>query len=212
MNATRRGQPKRGAVTAPRQAPRPRWLTCDHPSATPPKVAAIAGLCASARLRYRGMALPGALLLASMMLTTSAVWLEASIAHRRYGSNVHEHLRATQAANGALSLCARDLGSGVAPVLPAGSRGPVHWTHAETFDSPWAYEPVPSWPGSIRAPQCVIEMAQLEGNSAARAYWITARGFGAAQSSQAWLQLMVVREAGRERRAWRRIVATPGAG
>ncbi len=74
-----------------------------------------------------------------------------------------------------------------------------------------AYEPVPSWPGSARAPQCVIEAAFVEGDPDARAYWITARGFGATELAQAWLQLMIVNEAGRERRAWRRIVAAPAA-
>jgi len=156
--------------------------------------------------------LPGALLLTSMMLTTSAVWFEASIAQRRYSVNVHDHLRAAQAADSALVLCARDVRSGVAPVVPAQNGVPLLWTKAETFEGSWAYEPVPSWPGSARAPQCVIESAPIGGNADARAYWITARGFGAAKSSQAWAQLMIVREAGRERRAWRRVVAAPTAG
>lgn len=163
------------------------------------------------RADHRGIALPSALMLAAMMLTTSAAWLEASIAHRRYRVNVHEHLRATQAADGALALCERDLRSGVAPVLPAWGGTPEQWTKPETFDSPSAYEPVPSWPGSARAPQCVIEASFVEGQADARAYWITARGFGSSVSVQARLQLMIMTEAGRERRAWRRIVAAPAA-
>ncbi|RDU95961.1 hypothetical protein DWV00_25200 [Trinickia dinghuensis] len=155
--------------------------------------------------------MPSALMLASMMLTTSAVWLEASIAHGRYDANVYDHLRATQAADAALILCERDLRAGVAPVLPASRGAPVQWTKAETFDGSLAYTPVPSWPGSARSPQCAIEAAFVEGESDAHAYWITARGFGAAESTQAWLQLTIVREAGRERRAWRRIVAAPTA-
>lgn len=168
---------------------------------------------ARGRLRavHRGIALPSALLVAAMMLTTSAAWLEASIAHRRYSVNVHEHLRATHAADGALALCARDLRAGRAPVLPAWGSTPEQWTKAETFEGPFAYEPAPSWPGSARAPQCVIEAAVVEGHPDARAYWITARGFGASASAQAWLQLMIAVEAGRERRAWRRIVAAPAA-
>ena len=163
------------------------------------------------RVGHRGMALPCAVMLAAMMLTTSAAWLEASIAHRRYGANVQEHLRATQAADGALVLCARDLKAGVAPVLPAASRAPEQWTRAETFEGAFAYEPAPSWPGSARAPQCVIEAALVEGDAEGRAYWVTARGFGASESAQAWLQLVIVYEAGAERRAWRRIVAVPRA-
>lgn len=164
------------------------------------------------RADYRGIALPSALMLAAMMLTTSAAWLEASIAHRRYSVDVHEHVRATHAADGALVLCERDLRAGVAHVLWASRGAPEQWTKAETFDGSSAYEPVPSWPGSARAPQCVIEAAFVEGHPEARVYWITARGFGASASAQAWLQLMIVDEAGRERRAWRRIVAAPAAG
>ncbi len=159
--------------------------------------------------RCRGMALPGALMIASMMLTTSAAWLEASIAHRRYDANVFDHLRATQAADSALTLCEHDLRAGIARVQPPLPGMPMQWTKAGTFDGPAAYEPVPSWPGSARSPQCVIEAAILEGDPAKRAYWITARGFGAAESTQAWLQLTIRSEAGRERRAWRRIVTAP---
>lgn len=159
--------------------------------------------------RCRGMALPGALMIASMMLTTSAAWLEASIAHRRYDANVFDHLRATQAADSALTLCEHDLRAGIAPVQPPLPGMPMQWTKAGTFDGPAAYEPIPSWPGSARSPQCVIEAAFLEGNPAQPAYWITARGFGAAESTQAWLQLTIMSETGRERRAWRRIVTAP---
>lgn len=168
-------------------------------------------LCARIRSRHRGLALPSALMLASMMLTTSAAWLETSIAHRRYDADIHEHLRAMQAADSALILCERDLRSGVAPVQPALPGLRMHWTKAETFRGSAAYEPVPLWPGSARAPQCVIEAVVVAANAAARAHCITARGFGAAPSTQAWLQLMIVHEAGRERRAWRRIVMAPQA-
>jgi Tfp pilus assembly protein PilX len=150
-------------------------------------------------------------MIAAMMLTMSAAWLEASIAHRRYSGNVHEHVRAMHAADGALVLCERDLRAGIAPVLLVSGGPPERWTKAESFESPWAYEPVASWPGSARVPQCVIEAAFVEGRPDARAYWITARGFGAGDSAQAWLQLMIVTEPGRERRAWRRIVAAPAA-
>jgi hypothetical protein len=155
------------------------------------------------------MALPGALMLASMMLTTSAAWLEASSAQARHASSIHEQIRATQAADGALSLCARDALAGLAPVLPLYDRGPAEWSSAATFDGAAAYEPVASWAGSARAPQCWIAAVQIEGNADAdaRIYQITARGFGAQESVQAWLQLTIMREAGRERRAWRRLVS-----
>lgn len=152
------------------------------------------------------MALPSALMLASMMLTTSAAWLEASIAQARLSANVHEHIRATQAADGALGLCADALRAGAAPARPALPGLPPAWANARSFDGPAAYEPLPSWPGSARAPQCLIESALDEARPDARIYTITARGFGATQSTQAWLQLTVLHESGRERTAWRRIV------
>lgn len=161
------------------------------------------------RHRRRGMALPSALMLASMMLTTSAAWLEASIAHGRHDANIDDHLRATQAADSALILCEHDLRAGTAQVQPPLPGAPMQWTKMETFEGPAAYKPVMAWPGSARPPQCVIEAAFIEGSPAAHAYWITVRGFGAAESTQAWLQLMLMREAGHERRAWRRIVTAP---
>lgn len=162
------------------------------------------------RTRHRGIVLPGALILASMMLVTSAVWFEISTAHTRHAANVHDHFRAAQAADSALMLCAQALRAGVAPVLPALGDGRTHWQEAETFQAAGAYEPVPSWPGSARPPQCVIEAMSIQGRPDASAYSITARGFGAKASTEAWLQLMLVAEAGRERRTWRRIVAAPG--
>lgn len=164
---------------------------------------------AAIRARHRGMALPGALMLASMMLTTSAAWLEASSAQTRQASSIHEHLRATQAADSALSLCADGALAGLAPVLPLHRGGAPEWANAGTFDGPAAYEPVPSWPGSARAPQCLIVATQVEGKSDTRIYRITARGFGANELAQVWLQLTIMREAGHERRAWRRLVSAP---
>lgn len=157
--------------------------------------------------RHRGIALPSALMLASMMLTNSAVWLEASVALSRFEGNVHEHLRAAHAADGALALCVRDWRAGVAPVASA-RRGAIH---ARSFEGGAVYEPVPSWLGSARPPQCVIEVAVVEGNGDARAYWITARGFGQRESTQAWLELTIVRERDTERQSWRRIVSMPAA-
>ena len=146
-------------------------------------------------------------MLASMMLTTSAVWLEASLALSRFDGNVHEHLRATHAADGALALCVRDWRSGVAPVASVRRGVP----DARSFEGGAVYEPVPHWPGSARPPQCVIEAAVADGGVDVQAYWITARGFGALESTQAWLELAIVREGGMERQSWRRIVSAPAA-
>ena len=169
-----------------------------------------AGLGAHPHLaRHRGIVLPGALVLASTMLVTSAAWLEISIAQTRHAANVHDHIRAAHAADGALRLCAEALRAGVAPVLPALGADRAHWKEAATLKEGVAYEPVPSWTGSARPPQCVIEAISIAGRPDASAYCITARGFGAKASTEAWLQLMLVTEEGRERRAWRRIVAAP---
>lgn len=157
------------------------------------------------KARQCGIALPSALMLASMMLATSAVWLEASLALTRFDGNVHEHLRAMQAADGALALCVRDWRAGVAPVAVARDGA----GDARSFERVAVHQPVPSWPGSARPPQCVIEAAAVGGNADARAVWITARGFGALESTQAWLELTIVRERGKERQSWRRLVSAP---
>lgn len=152
------------------------------------------------------MALPVALMLAVMMLATSAVWLEVSIGQTRHAANVLEHLRAAQAADSALVLCARDLKTGVAPVLSVQRDALPEWTKPRAFDHPFVYEPVASWPGSVRPPQCLIEALPAQGDADASVYRITARGFGMNEAMQASLQLTIARTAGGERRAWRRIV------
>jgi Tfp pilus assembly protein PilX len=144
-----------------------------------------------------------------MMLATSAAWFEIETAQTRHATNVHDHIRATQAADGALLLCAQALRAGAAPVLPALGGDRAHWKEGAAFEAAGAYEPVPSWAGSARPPQCVVEAISIAGRPDASGYCITARGFGAKASTEAWLQLLLVTEAGRERRAWRRIVATP---
>ena len=192
---------RRALRAAPRRVDSTRWASAS---------VAHAGL--NARIdsaRQRGIVLPGALIVASMMLVTSAAWFEISMAQTRHAANVHDHIRAAQAADGALLLCARALRAGVAPVLPAQGGDRAHWKEAAAFQEAGAYEPVPSWAGSARPPQCVIEAMSIAGRPDASAYCITARGFGAKASTEAWLQLVLMTEAGRERRAWRRIVAAP---
>lgn len=175
--------------------------------------------------KHRGIVLPGALMLASMMLTTSAVWLETSIAQMRHAANVHEHLRATHAADSALALCADAMRAGIAPVLLTRPGELPQWSRPGAFAGPAVYEPAQSWPGSARAPQCVIETGLVDDNADTRIYWITSRGFGANEAVQARVQLTIVREdkkredregweggEGRERSAWRRIVTHAEAG
>jgi hypothetical protein len=164
-----------------------------------------------ARLRrHRGAALPGVVLLASAMLATSIASFDASIAAVRRAANFDDYLRAANAADAALTLCARALDAGVAPVLASPAPGePVHWRQPEVFEGPAAFAPVPEWPGSSKPPQCIIESGRLALRPNAQAYWVSARGFGSDETALAWLQLVVVREDGAEERRWRRIVQRP---
>jgi hypothetical protein len=161
------------------------------------------------RCAYRGAALPAVLLLASAMLALSVASFNASIAAVRRAANFEDHLRAANAADAALSLCLRALDAGLAPVLPHVAGEPVRWRQSGVFESSAAFAPVPRWPGSARPPQCVIESGQVPRRPHAQAHWVTARGFGADPISEAWLQLIVVRERGTEERRWRRIVERP---
>jgi hypothetical protein len=155
-------------------------------------------------------ALPIVLTIASMMLATSAAWLETSTANIRRVANMHDYLQAFHAADGALKLCTRLLRAGVAPTLPAVEREPIEWKHASAFDGPFALTPHPQWPGSAKAPQCLIEAWELVSRPQADAYLLTARGFGASAVTQVWLQLEIVFQEGAMTEArWRRVVASP---
>ncbi|TKC91125.1 pilus assembly protein [Trinickia terrae] len=145
-----------------------------------------------------------------MMLATSAAWLETSTANLRRTANMHDYLQAFHAADGVLALCTRALRAGVAPVMPAVEQEPVEWRRRNTFDGPFAFTPRTPWPGSARAPQCLIEAWQLASRPHVQAYLLTARGFGAAEATQAWLQREIVFEEGAMTEIhWRRIVARP---
>lgn len=157
----------------------------------------------------RGVALPVVLLLACAMLALSVASFNASIAAVRRAANFEDHLRAAHAADAALSLCLRALDAGLAPVLPHVAGEPARWRESGIFESSAAFAPVPQWPGSSRPPQCVIESGQVPRRPHARAHWVTARGFGADEIAEAWVQLIVVRERGTEERRWRRIVERP---
>ncbi|HEY1999413.1 MAG TPA: hypothetical protein VGH41_20175, partial [Paraburkholderia sp.] len=66
--------------------------------------------------RIRGTALPVVLLIASMMLTTSAAWFEASLAAARGVADLRDTLQAFHAADSALTICAQAVLAGTAPV------------------------------------------------------------------------------------------------
>ena len=159
--------------------------------------------------KHRGAALPVVLLLASAMLATSIASFDVSIAGVRRVANFGDYLRATNAADAALSLCKRALDAGIVPVLTPAPGEPAQWRQPGIFEGPAAFTPMLQWPGSSRPPQCVIERGWLPRRPDAQAYWVTARGFATDEPAEAWLQLVVVRERGAEERRWRRIVERP---
>ncbi|MCX4160284.1 MULTISPECIES: hypothetical protein [Paraburkholderia] len=161
-----------------------------------------------ARSRSHGVALPVVLMLSSMMLVTSAAWFETSLASARGTANTQGHLQAFHAADAALALCAQMTLANTATALPDVAGEPEGWRRAATFEA-GVQTPVAQWPGSVRPPQCLIEGWQLATRPEARAWLITARGFGATLASQAWMQLTLVIDDGRTERHWRQIVARP---
>jgi hypothetical protein len=154
----------------------------------------------------QGAALPIVLLISSMMLVTSAAWFEASLAAARATTNLGDALQAFHAADSALTLCARAVVAGEAPVVAAVAGEPTGWKLEPTFAAN-AYAPVAQWPGSVIAPQCLAEAWRLIDRPEARAYLLTARGFGRTQESQAWLQLELVVDGEKTERHWRRVAA-----
>lgn len=157
--------------------------------------------------KHRGAALPAALVLASMVLAMSTVSFDIAVAGIRRASNLEDAMRAEQAADAALTLCLRALDAGVAPSLPAVAEPLQRWRHPDVFADPFAFAPMPHWAGAARTPQCIIEGWRIAHRPRAQVHVLTARGFGAADSAEVWLQLVVVREAGLDERHWRRIAA-----
>ncbi|HEX7912743.1 MAG TPA: hypothetical protein VF534_32265 [Paraburkholderia sp.] len=146
-----------------------------------------------------------------MMLTTSAAWFETSLAAARGATNVREYLQAFHAADSALTLCARSVVSSAgmqtaAPPLASGE--PAQWKLESAFEA-GAIEPVARWPGSPRAPQCLVEAWRLATRAEARAYLLTSRGFGRTKESQVWLQMELVIEGEKIERHWRRVASRP---
>ncbi|MFM0417378.1 hypothetical protein PQQ69_23640 [Paraburkholderia aromaticivorans] len=164
------------------------------------------------RIRQHGAVLPIVLLISAMMLATSAAWFETSIAAARGATNVREYLQAFHAADSALTLCTRSViaratTQSAAP-LPTVSGEPVQWKLEAAFEA-GAVTPVAQWPGSLRAPQCLVEAWRLATRTDARAYLLTSRGFGRTNASQVWLQVELVIDGEKIERHWRRVAARP---
>lgn len=162
------------------------------------------------RQSMRGVALPIVLLVTSMMLVTAAAWFESSLLAARSANGVVDHLQAFHAADAALTLCARSLVAGAIP-MPADATDagePTLWKREALFDAQ-AITPVSTWPGSARAPQCVIESWKIGTRPAVRAFLLTVRGFGASTDTQSWQQLQLVFDGEHLERHWRRVVARP---
>lgn len=164
------------------------------------------------RARSGGVVLPIVLLISAMMLATSAAWFETSLAAARSASNVRDYLQAFHAADAALTLCARQVvavaatePAAAAPVAPG---EPTQWKLEAAFEA-GAVAPVAQWPGSLRAPQCLIEAWRLGTRADVRAYLLTSRGFGRTKESQVWLQMELVIASERIERHWRRVAARP---
>ncbi|WGS51732.1 pilus assembly protein [Paraburkholderia sp. D15] len=158
------------------------------------------------------------------MLATSAAWFESSLAAARGAGNVRDYLQAFHAADSALTSCARAvvataavedadshdgvIGAGSTPATPATPAEPTQWKLQTAFEAA-AITPVSQWPGSLRPPQCLIEAWRLATRPDARAYLVTARGFGRNNDAQVWLQTELVFDNQKIERHWRRIVARP---
>ncbi len=171
-----------------------------------------AGLRGVSRVHHHGTVLPIVLLIAAMMLATSAAWFESSLASARAASNVRDYLQAFHAADSVLTLCSRAVvtaaGDGAAAMPPAASGEPVQWKLESAFEA-GAVAPVAQWPGSLRPPQCLIEAWRLATRADARAFLLTSRGFGRTKESQVWLQMELVVEGEKVERHWRRVAAKP---
>lgn len=165
----------------------------------------------ASRARHSGVVLPIVLLMSAMMLATSAVWFETSLAAARAATNVLDYLQAFHAADSALTLCARNVaaaGAEAAVAAPAASGEPAQWKLEAAFDA-GAITPAAQWPGSQRAPQCFIEGWRLASRADVRAYLLTSRGFGRTSESQVWLQMELVIDGETIERHWRRVASRP---
>lgn len=152
-----------------------------------------------------GAALPVVLVLTSMVFTAAIASFDAAIMSARRASNFDAALHGMQAADAALELCLKELDAGRAPLLLPSGAGVARWRQPEPFADAAAFAPSADWPGGRKPPQCLIEGLRIAHRPRAQGYVVTARGFGAGEDAQAWVQVLVVREAGTEKRHWRRI-------
>lgn len=169
------------------------------------------GIGRTHRASQHGIVLPIILLIATMMLATSAVWFETSLAASRSAINLRDYLQAFHAADSALISCTRTVIATTAEADSAAtlsSAEPTQWKLKSAFEA-GAITPVAQWPGSLRAPQCLIEAWRLANRTDARAYLLTSRGFGRREDSQVWLQMQLVIEGETIERHWRRVAARP---
>jgi Tfp pilus assembly protein PilX len=170
----------------------------------------------SARRRQccAGAALPVVLLIVSMMLVTSAASFEAALLEARNANAVADHLQSFHAADAALVVCSRSVTNGTlaAPAVAAQSGEPQAWRRQDSFERD-AIAPVAAWPGSARVPQCLVEAWHIDSRPLARAYLLTARGFGVSEDTQSWLQDQLVIEGSGDaihvEHHWRHVVARP---
>lgn len=157
-----------------------------------------------------GAVLPIVLLISAMVLGTSAAWFETSLAAARGTANVRDYLQAFHAADSALSMCAASVVAAgeSAALMPSAPGEPIQWRLETSFES-GAVSPVAQWPGSVRAPQCLIEPWRLGTRVNSRAYLVTARGFGRSKDSQVWLQVELVITGDQTEQHWRRVATPP---
>ena len=159
------------------------------------------------RSHARGAVLPIVLILAAMMLITAGAWLQTSLVAARSTVAMRERVQAFHAADSALIRCSRML-SAARPWL---GDEPARWRAKTSFEGPSAsaIAPFAAWPYAYRAPQCLIESWARPDEAGSASYLITARGFGAAPESEAWLQLRIDVADGVSSQHWRRVVARP---
>lgn len=192
-----------------KRCPSPGKVTRRH--VTPLRSRGFSRICHGRCVRQSGVVLPIVLLISTMMLATSAVWFETSVAAARSATNVRDYLQAFHAADSALISCARSvIAAGVEKVAwaPVASIEPTQWKLKNAFEAE-AIAPIAQWPGSLRAPQCLIEGWRLASRPDARAYLLTSRGFGRNDESQVWLQMELVIDGETIERHWRRVAARP---
>lgn len=163
------------------------------------------------RAKSRGTVLPIVLLLSSMMLVTAGAWLESAIVVTRTAASLGERIQAFHGADSALIRCSRIAIDSTQPGERVSTDEPGRWRLKASFEGPGAaaITPFAVWPNAARPPQCLIEAWSRSAQGDARAYLLTARGFGSTPGAEAWLQMQVEITGIAVTRRWRRVVARP---